>query len=541
MAAYVATSATAPSNTNWSHVVWFPAGNCWVTFTEGTTVYSSHSTDGLTWSAPVTRLANHTVTKVISDTNGSRVLICTTNGVYGFNTANISNTNVCGSINAPFNTVDVKGAAIREATQILIYASGTHQLSRTANLNTISTASVIGASAGATHVYKKVAYGAGIGSASDGAFVAINEGTSGGTAVSNTLGATFYQFNAGAANRLPVGYTDIVFGNGRFVAIDPGDGSSLTKTAISFDGYTWYEHSIPGTTDYLKIEYGGGTFMATGTGTQIAKSQDGVVWRITSNDSTDFLATETANWSAQAYSPALQKWSVVASNNANFNTVSGWGATPVIRAMIASDRILEFKIYEPGSQYESTPTISVYDSQATVNSTQIARINNGVLPQPRFTNRGTEYASAQISLTGNGLADSFQIGADLIVSNMSRIPGPGDNLVINGIDDVTYRVVSFTTPTGSLGNYASTLTVSPTLGRSESPIHAETMIIRQRYSQVRLTGHDFLDIGTGNALETNYPGLYIVGYQGVNDPKPANEVIFLEDRQGILYFYRPRW
>ena len=35
--------------------------------------------------------------------------------------------------------------------------------------------------------------------------------------------------------------------------------------------------------------------MATGTGTQVAKSQDGAVWRITSDDSTDFNATESAN------------------------------------------------------------------------------------------------------------------------------------------------------------------------------------------------------------------------------------------------------
>ena len=94
--------------------------------------------------------------------------------------------------------------------------------------------------------------------------------------------------------------------------------------------------------------------------------------------------------------------------------------------------------------------------------------------------------------------------------------------------------MSFTTPTGSLGNYAATLTVSPTIDRAESPDHLTSMIIRQRYSQVRLTGHDFLDIGTGNALETNYPGLYIVGYQGVNDPKPENEVV---ERGGGRVFY----
>jgi hypothetical protein len=40
-----------------------------------------------------------------------------------------------------------------------------------------------------------------------------------------------------------------------------------------------------------------------------------------------------------------------------------------------------------------------------------------------------------------------------------------------------------------------------------SPANATSITTRIRYSQVRLTGHDFLDIGTGNFAETNYPGL----------------------------------
>jgi hypothetical protein len=34
------------------------------------------------------------------------------------------------------------------------------------------------------------------------------------------------------------------------------------------------------------------------------------------------------------------------------------------------------------------------------------------------------------------------------------------------------------------------------------------VLIREQYSQVRITGHDFLDIGTGGFVETNYPVLY---------------------------------
>ena len=52
--------------------------------------------------------------------------------------------------------------------------------------------------------------------------------------------------------------------------------------------------------------------------------------------------------------------------------------------------------------------------------------------------------------------------------------------------------------------------------------------MRRRYSQVRLTGHDFLDIGTGNQTLTNYPGL------PVNDPIPGNETV--ESNGGRVFY-----
>jgi len=52
--------------------------------------------------------------------------------------------------------------------------------------------------------------------------------------------------------------------------------------------------------------------------------------------------------------------------------------------------------------------------------------------------------------------------------------------------------------------------------------------IRYGYSQVRLTGHDFLDLGTGNKIQTNWPGDPLV------DPAPGNEVT--EDFPGRVFF-----
>ena len=47
--------------------------------------------------------------------------------------------------------------------------------------------------------------------------------------------------------------------------------------------------------------------------------------------------------------------------------------------------------------------------------------------------------------------------------------------------------------------------------------------MRIRFSQVRLTGHDFLDIGTGNFDDTNYPS-NVYG-DPVNTPSQLNETV----------------
>ena len=49
-----------------------------------------------------------------------------------------------------------------------------------------------------------------------------------------------------------------------------------------------------------------------------------------------------------------------------------------------------------------------------------------------------------------------------------------------------------------------------------------------------MTGHDFLDIGTGNFANTNYPALYIAGQTSVNETEQANEV---REANGGRVFY----
>jgi hypothetical protein len=78
------------------------------------------------------------------------------------------------------------------------------------------------------------------------------------------------------------------------------------------------------------------------------------------------------------------------------------------------------------------------------------------------------------------------------------------------------------------GAYTAFFQISPQLTRSEAPADGVSVETRIRYSQVRLTGHDFLDIGTGSFIDTNYPG-------APNQPAiPANEAV--DNGGGRVFF-----
>ena len=87
------------------------------------------------------------------------------------------------------------------------------------------------------------------------------------------------------------------------------------------------------------------------------------------------------------------------------------------------------------------------------------------------------------------------------------MPAPGDNLLITGYPKV-YKITAATPVFGSVApNIQAILQLSPDLSVELSPPHNTGFIIRTKYSQCRLTGHDFLNVGFGNAIESNYPGL----------------------------------
>ena len=137
------------------------------------------------------------------------------------------------------------------------------------------------------------------------------------------------------------------------------------------------------------------------------------------------------------------------------------------------------------------------------------------------------------TVSGAGYADQYPVGSTIDVTGLSLIPGPGANLEFTGTDTI-YAVVDISNITGTAPNFTATLAITPYLKSNTTQAHATGITIRESYSQVRLTGHDFLDIGTGNIGSTEYPQRYITGFDSANEPSQPNEAV---DSGGGRVFY----
>jgi hypothetical protein len=313
-------------------------------------------------------------------------------------------------------------------------------------------------------------------------------------------------------------WTTVIFGKDRFVALSSKSDSSRVDVAVSFDGITWYPETVE-TGEYNNIAYNQGLFITLSPNTDIIlSSRDGFAW-------TSSVTNSSGSWSGIA---GVNDTTFVGIQSGSNNAVKiQYGATAVARAVIGSGRIGTFVITNPGSNYSagSPPEVFVFDTKNSSDVTTRTIISSGVLPQPSVLNFGTGYLRTTASITaGDGFADIYQTFDTIILSELPYIPGPGDNISIAGINDVTYFVVKILEETPTDQTFTAKIQISPGLGRQEAPEHGTSVTIRQQYSQVRLTGHDFLDIGTGGFTDTNYPGLYTFGYQSVNEPQQFNEV-----------------
>lgn len=301
------------------------------------------------------------------------------------------------------------------------------------------------------------------------------------------------------ASTLPgasAGWSSIAYGSEKFVAV-----SNTSRAPVySFDGITWYTSNYSFAAD--EICYGNGVFIALSSGTTVSyTSEDGIFWRRRTVTSATYKAcafgfTETQNTGVFLTTSDTTTGSAIIT-----------GAKTKGRPIIETGVINSIKLFETGGGYSGIPTVSIFDPNATSVATTLPRLGNGVLSAPTFINRGLGYntSSTVITINGSGYADQYQVGLSVIMSNITQLPRPGDDLTIDG-DDIIYKVTSATIINGTAApDITAIIQISPPMSIELSPDHDVDIIIREKYSQVRLTNHDFLNVGYGSQPESGYP------------------------------------
>jgi hypothetical protein len=133
-------------------------------------------------------------------------------------------------------------------------------------------------------------------------------------------------------------------------------------------------------------------------------------------------------------------------------------------------------------------------------------------------------ASAQLLAEGGVTG---QNGFVLVVDNLTSRPIPGTSVSFTGtgVDAGSYVVRAVS------GTYvdASSVIILALANEKVDPTPGGTaLVVRRAFSQTRLTGHDFLNIGTGGVTTTNYPST------PTQAPSQGNEII--EQRPGRVYY-----
>jgi hypothetical protein len=157
--------------------------------------------------------------------------------------------------------------------------------------------------------------------------------------------------------------------------------------------------------------------------------------------------------------------------------------------------------------YFASPITTITDPNSVNKAPVTARIGNGALGNPSFTNRGTGNTTATASYGGDGYADLYQTGTFINVSGLYQIPKAGCNITFSSISNTWYKLVQVTNQLGIAGNYTATFQINPGLSTLLAPPNGTLITTNLLYSNTRMTGHDFLYIGTGGLTATNYPNI----------------------------------
>ena len=412
-------------------------------------------------------------------------------------------------------------------------ATGTVETATSANGVTWVTGGDMPSSA----AWGSIAYG-------NGRFVAIETGTASTKAtISYDKGTTW------VAAVLPASTTwrKIAYGQGLFVAVSDG-----TIAATSPDGITWTQRALPSSTNWRAVAFGNtnsspiwsvisgtnGTSAATlRTGAQATgrvKVADGAVSEIrmvepgsgypkgvvsdttvttnliTVDDTTNLVDLQPIEFFGASSGGLIeeQTYYVIGSTI----TSTQFKVASTVANAIAGTAVTLTTTAPSGITYRAGPIVTVTDPNNVNNAGIRVRLGDGALGNPSFTDRGTDNATATTDIIGDGYSDLYQVSTFVNVYGLPSAPTPGANVEFESIPGAYYKLVTVTNLVEDLdapGTYTATFQLNPGMTTLLAPRHGDRITTRIGYSQVRLTGHDYLYIGTGNFERTNYPNVDI--------------------------------
>ncbi len=377
--------------------------------------------------------------------------------------------------------------------------------------------------------WTSVAYG-------NGRFVAIaSSGRN--VAISLDKGLTWSLQTPGLPSSLT--WTKVAYGQGLFVAIASG----TTTVATSPDGVNWTARTMPGSsTNWNGLAFGNPdsnplwVAVSNSSGTTAASLRTGATALGRMKAESGTIVEVRVVEPGSGYPKGTVTATATSTNLITVdNTENLVDSQPIVFAGCDSSGLVTEKLYYvigstitstqfkvslvAGSStavvldsvtgltgtYRAGPIITQGDPNKVISVALNPRTGDGVLANPSYSNRGTLYTTATGTVTGDGYADLYQPSTFVAVRNLYSQPQAGSNVVFSSLPGTWYKLVAVTNLLGDAGDYTATFQISPGITVLEAPIDGDVVTTTIKYSQVRLTGHDFLYIGTGNQADTNYP------------------------------------
>ena len=226
-----------------------------------------------------------------------------------------------------------------------------------------------------------------------------------------------------------------------------------------------------------------------------------------------------------------------------------------IRSLNSSNAYGEYAVYSAGFDSGETAntgavkgTMLVYTNVLTTSFQDGEQITGGtsgatayvvnVQAEPKriyiVSKSGTFQASETVTGGSSGATATLTSGTvevnqsgRILVSTFASIPAAGDSLQFASTDGNAFQIQSVSTVTANGVTYR--VIVFSTSRATAVPANV-TLTVRKEFSLVRLTGHDFLQVGTGGTDTTNWPN------NPTQNPNQSYQVMTNETDPGRVYY-----